>query len=106
MKYRALVSDSAKQDIRTNARWYNKRKQGLGKQFTGCIKDSIRYIESQPYTYQTQHLNIRYAYPKTFPYMVLYYVEESKKLVKVIAVVHSSADPKGYLHGKYGLGLT
>ena len=32
--YKAVISDSAKADIKEAANWYNKQQKGLGKRFT------------------------------------------------------------------------
>ena len=96
MNYKISLSESAKNDIKRNAKWYNKKTKGLGKRFTQSISDITHHLKIHPNTFQIRYKSIRFAIPKTFPFLVLYKVEERKKVVQIIAVVHSAEDPKKY----------
>ncbi|MCF8370410.1 MAG: type II toxin-antitoxin system RelE/ParE family toxin [Bacteroidales bacterium] len=97
MNYEVIVSESAKVDIRTNARWYNTQKRGLGKEFTWSIKECIRILQSQPRTYQVRYKKIRFAIPDKFPYLILYDLNNQNRTIRIIGVIHSSQNPESYL---------
>lgn len=88
-----MFFDSAKDDIKNSAQWYNKQQVGLGKRFTKSIKDCIIAIKLQPESFQIRYKDIRAGIPYKFPYLVIYYIDYEKQTVKIIAVFHSSQNP-------------
>ena len=93
MNYKVVISISAKDDIKKSAQWYNKQQAGLGKRFTKSIKDCINAIKLQPESFQIRYKNNRAGIPYKFPYLVIYYIDYQKQIVKIIAVFHSSKNP-------------
>ena len=93
MSYKVVISDSAKNDIKNSAKWYNKQQAGLGKRFTKSITNCINAIKLQPESFQIRYKNNRAGIPYKFPYLVIYYIDDEKQLVKIIAVFHTSLNP-------------
>jgi len=92
--YKVIISDSAKVDIEESALWYNHKQKGLGKRFTQSIKDCIVSIKLQPESFQIRYKNNRAAIPYKFPYLVIYYIDDNNETISIIAVFHSSQNPK------------
>ena len=86
MTLELLVRGRAKADIRRAAKWYERQREGLGKQFVAEVDSALERIESNPEQYQVLHRNIRHAITRHFPYGVFYRIRGSK--VSVFAVVH------------------
>jgi len=81
-----LVRGRAKADIRRAAKWYERQRESLGKQFVAEVDSALERIESNPEQYQVLHRNIRHAIIWHFPYGVFYRIRGSK--ISVFAVVH------------------
>lgn len=43
--YNILILPLAKTDIKTSAKWYNKRQKGLGKRFIAEINKSVNFLK-------------------------------------------------------------
>ncbi len=92
--YKSIVLPRAKEDIRDAARWYNKQSQGLGKRFTGEVRDSVQFIKQNPIASNIRYDEVRTAVLKVFPFMIHYTIDEGKKTVVISAVFHTSQDPQ------------
>ena len=92
--YKAIISDSAKADIKDSAKWYNKQQKGLGKRFTQSIKKCIKDIQQHPEGFQVRYKNCRIGIPEKFPYLVIYNIDNDNKVVVIIVVFHSSKNPQ------------
>lgn len=90
MKLELLVRGRAKADIRRAAKWYERQKEGLGKQFVAEVDAALERIEANPEQYQIVHRNIRHAITRDFPYGVFYRIRADK--ISVFAVVHLRRD--------------
>ncbi|MBI9039714.1 MAG: type II toxin-antitoxin system RelE/ParE family toxin [Bacteroidales bacterium] len=92
--YKVIISDSAKEDIKENARWYNKQQKGLGNRFIQNIKECIKIIQLKPESFQIRYKNMRAGIPDKFPYLIIYNVNKDNKTISIIAVFHSSKNPE------------
>jgi mRNA-degrading endonuclease RelE of RelBE toxin-antitoxin system len=73
------------------ADWYDTQRIGLGDDFVEDLLRVFDALENNPLLNCRQHLskNIRWRYPKRFPYRVIYEVIEDKRFVIIAAVVHA-----------------
>lgn len=88
--YNILILPLAKQDISENAKWYENRKKGLGKQFVREIRIKMDIIRKNPKAFAIRYKQIRTAVLNVFPYIIHYTVEEKRKTIVVLAVLHTS----------------
>lgn len=86
--YRIVLSPPAKEDIRGAAKWYNKRKGGLGSQLIHRIKETIAHIKENPYITQVRFDDVRVAVVKQFPYSIHYKIKEELNTLLIHAVLH------------------
>lgn len=54
----------------------------------------VHYIQQNPNAVAQRYDNIRTALLDTFPYMVHFSVDDDKKTITVLAVLHTARDPK------------
>lgn len=94
--YKSIILPLAKQDIKEAATWYNERQPGLGKQFTDHVRKTVHYIRQNPKAVAQRYNNVRTALLDTFPYMIHFAVDDDKKSVTVLAVLHTARDPKAW----------
>jgi plasmid stabilization system protein ParE len=92
MSWRIVVRPEIEQDLADAADWYNSREDGLGDRFIAEILDVFDALASNPLLRSRRHprKNIRWRYPESFPYRVIYEVNELDRLVIIAAVLHAA----------------
>ena len=90
MKYELLIRGQAKRDIRRAAKWYERQRQGLGREFVVEVDVALARIEDNPEHYEIVHREIRHTILRRFPYGVFYRIRANK--ISVFAVVHLKRD--------------
>ena len=90
MKYELLLRGRAKADIRRAAKWYERQRDGLGRQFVAEVDAALGQIEANPEQYEVVYREIRHAILRRFPYGVFYRIRTAK--ISVFAVVHLKRD--------------
>jgi plasmid stabilization system protein ParE len=91
--FEVVILPIAKRDIQEAALWYDKRKKGLGKKFTASIRQKMNLLKTHPFSTSIRYDEIRTAVLDIFPYMMHYSVDESKKIILISAVLHTSRNP-------------
>ena len=72
MKYELLLRGRAKADIRRAAKWYERQREGLGRNFVAEVDAALALIEANPEQYEVVHREIRHTILRRFPYGVFY----------------------------------
>lgn len=92
MSWCVVVRLEIEQDLAEAADWYNSRENGLGDRFIAEVLEVLDALSSNPLLRSRKHprKNIRWRYPESFPYRVIYEVIESDRLVIVAAVLHAA----------------
>ena len=90
MRFAVDVLPAALSDITEAARWYEDQREGLGSEFAIEVNAAIDGLAEGALLPRVRYLrkNVRWIYPRRFPYRVCYYVEEQK--VHVFAVIHAA----------------
>jgi plasmid stabilization system protein ParE len=91
MSWQVVARPQAENDVLETADWYDTQRAGLGAEFIEEILSVFNALERNPLLNCRQHptKNIRWRYPKRFPYRVIYEVIKDSKLVIIAAVVHA-----------------
>jgi hypothetical protein len=78
MKWQVVVRPDAQGDVAEAAQWYESREEGLGPEFREAVQVFDALAEN-PLLNCRHHprKNIRWRYPKRFPYRVIYEVIEA-----------------------------
>jgi plasmid stabilization system protein ParE len=94
MSYRLLIFDEVLNDVKEAKEWYRNQHEGLELLFASAIEQCLNKLLQTPKSYSLRYKNVRIAHPKKFPYNIHFYVDESKKTVVVIAIIHNRRNPK------------
>jgi len=93
--YKIEYRNEAIADIREIMAWYEGQKENLGTEFRVELEERILLLKRYPKIAQVVAKNIRRIALKRFSaYGVFYSVNEQKQDVQILAIMHSSRNPK------------
>ncbi len=92
MTWKVVARPQVQADVINAADWYDSQRPGLGEEFIEEILSVFDALRTSPLIHSRQHpfRNIRWRYPKRFPYRVIYEVIESEHSVVIVAVIHAA----------------
>ncbi len=67
---------------------------GLGERFLKSVKQNIDLILNNPNTFKTTYKNFKEIYLKEFPFVIVYFIDETNAKIVIISVFHCSRNPK------------
>jgi len=96
MSWRIEFAPDVEGDVAQAACWYEERRSGFGADFVEEIIRVWDALADNPLLNCRQHptKNVRWRYPKRFPFRVVYEVDEAKQIVRVVAVLHAARDDR------------
>lgn len=94
MSFEVRVRKQAQADIDEAARWYESQRPGLGGEFLDEILSAFSLLSEHPEAAPEVHRSTRRTLIKRFPFGIFYRVIGPH--VVVMAVMHSSRDPRGW----------
>ena len=91
MKWQVFSRPEAENDVIEIAAWYDSHRAGLGDRFVEEFLAVLDELAINPLLHCRRHprKNIRWRYSRSFPYRVIYEVNEVEKIVVVAAVLHA-----------------
>jgi len=90
MSYSIKLTPTANIDIQDAVNWYNFKKPELGNRFYSEVKITFNKLVKNPFAFAIRYNNTRTALLNDFPYMVHYFIDESKNIVLILSVLHTS----------------
>ena len=92
MNWQVVSRPEAEIDVVEIAAWYDSCTSGLGDRFVEEFLAVLDQLTMNPLLHCRRHprKNIRWRYPKSFPFRVIYEVNEKEKIVVVAAVLHAA----------------
>lgn len=92
--YTLKLLKRAENELLNSCDWYEEQKKGLARRFLKELDTRFKLITKNPKLYQTQgNGNIRCAPLKKFPFLIIYWHDESLKTVFVVSIFHTSREP-------------
>ncbi len=92
-KFKIVVHELAKTDMRQARKWYNQQQAGLGKRLYQDMTATLWKIAMNPTSFAVRYKLIRLAHFDTFPYATHFYIDDENNTVYVIAILHTSRHP-------------
>jgi toxin ParE1/3/4 len=99
MSWQVFSRPEAESDVIEIAAWYDSRTEDLGDRFVEEFLAVLDQLTINPFLHCRRHprKNIRWRYPKSFPYRVIYEVNEQEKIVVVAAVLHAARHEREWM---------
>jgi len=77
--------------------WYENELSGLGSKLYKEINHYFTIIESNPYYFPVKYPGeLRVAALNKFPYLIIYWVDETNNMILVASIFHTSREPKRF----------
>jgi toxin ParE1/3/4 len=81
----------AEREIAHAAKWYERKREGLGAEFVGRVRQAVEQIAENPQGYALLFRDLRRANFRQFPYALWFQVRPDKSLV--VACLHGKRSP-------------
>lgn len=92
-QYTIDFTPKAVKDYKDAVDWYENQKEGLGFSFSLQLTETLEIITERPHTCRYLQENVRFRKLKSFPYLVLFKIEDSKSFIGVFAILHEKRHP-------------
>ncbi len=96
MIYKAILQARAIKELLEAWTWYEEKQVGLGDRFENEVYKSLKEVERHPKRYHERKQSFRSKKIKTFPYLIIYLIEEKEKLILISSIFHTSRNPELY----------
>jgi len=93
MSYNFRILTRAQKEIYESGDWYEEKQTGLGYRFENEVIGKIRLIIKNPLHYPLKG-KFREASLNSFPFLILYRIDEAKRTIVVLSVFHMKRHPK------------
>ena len=94
MNHTVVFRAEALQDVTDSMDWYDEQQAGLADRFYAQVENKLEQVAENPLLYSIRYDKVRCTLIDDFPYLVHYYVEEERKRVIVLGIIHTSRDPR------------
>ncbi len=97
LKWCVHIHPIARTDILDVCNWYDRQRDGLGREFLLAIEDALTQLEQQPLLHRVYYRGLRRILTRRFPYKLFYFVYEAD--VHVLRVLHGRQNHRRQLRG-------
>lgn len=94
MNYKHFYEPLALSEYKETLRWYDERSKTAAENFVKEIKEKIKSICIDPLRYRNVYKYFRETSLKKYPFYIIYFIDESKKIVVISSVYHHKRNPK------------
>jgi plasmid stabilization system protein ParE len=96
MNYTFVNKPAVAYDIEDIINYYVNINPELATAFLDRLEEAKKYIIDFPEAFQIKYKNVRTVLLEQFPYHIHYIVDEEKKQIVVLAIIHAYKNPKDY----------
>ncbi len=96
MSYVVVNKSSVKDDIIDIVAYYKSIHINLAEAFLDRLEETRKYILDFPLAFQIKYKNVRTILLAQFPYQIHYIVDDEKKQIVILAIIHAYRNPKEF----------
>jgi len=93
MPYNVFISPSALRDLDAAIDYYNEKALDLGYRFAGLVNEYLHRIALVPTASAVKYKNVRCKPMITFPYIIMYTIDEQKSTINVLRIFNTWQEP-------------
>lgn len=94
MSYKIKLLPIAYSDLLKAKKWYHDKNPTLAEEFKTEVNKEIDYIGKYPERYKLKYLELRQSLVTRFPYAIFYLLEEERKEIIILGVLHTHRNPE------------
>lgn len=94
MSYVPLFTPVALIDYKVSVNWYAERSNKAAENFVTEVNDCIETICRNPLQFNSRYKNFRETSLKKYPFYIIYFIDEHKKIVVITAIYHHKRNPR------------
>ena len=87
-EYGLILSRRALSSLDDAAGWYEQQREELGMEFLMAFEEAADFLRKNPKIYQKVYREFRKSSIKRFPYAIFFAVDDPKRVVRIVAVMH------------------
>ncbi len=95
MAYQYTFDPVAAREYEDALNWYEQKNIIAADNLIVAVQDAITAVCTNPNRYRNLHKNLRELTLKKYPYNLIYFIDENKKLITVISLYHHKRNPMG-----------
>ncbi len=92
-KYSLTVSLKAEKELLNSFDWYEAQQENLGNRFLLHVLEKLNKIAEDPLYYPIKHNFFRETRVVSFPFLIIFRVNEEKKAIRIVSVFHTAQNP-------------
>lgn len=93
MSFKTILQPRAIKELLEAWIWYEEKQAGLGDRFEIEVYKRIKEIEEHAERYPERKQFFRETKIKTFPYLIIYRIDEEAKVILISSIFHTSRNP-------------
>ncbi len=93
MPYKIFITPAAVADIEAAIAYYNEKATDLGYRFSALVEEYLAFIAAVPTAAAIKYKNIRCKPMATFPYLILFTLEEKNSTISILRIFNSYQKP-------------
>ena len=93
MAYTVFISPAAERDLEAAVDYYNEKAENLGYRFAELVDDYFGRIALAPTASSVRYKDIRCKPMTTFPYLIMYSIDEGELKVNILRIFNIWKDP-------------
>jgi len=94
MAYSFIIKDEAIKELSEAIIWYEDQQDGLGITFRTNFYTKLGQVCANPLHYKNSYKKYDEVLTDKFPFLIVYTVDEKVKQIIIIAIFHTSRNPK------------
>jgi plasmid stabilization system protein ParE len=98
--YKVFYLDEVHNDINSAKQWYAEQQKDLDAKFIVAVKETLSDILKMPSIYSVRYRNVRITHTQIFPYNIHYYIDETKRQIVILGVIHNKRKDAIFLNRK------
>ena len=93
MAYKYKLHPAAQEEYESSVSWYLKRSFKTAANFVNVIEEAFICICDDPKRCRNEYRHYYEFNVKTYPFTIVYTIEESRKMIIIVAVYHQKRTP-------------
>ena len=91
--YTIYITPTADRDLMAAIEYYNLQAEDLGYRFADLVEEYLHRIARTPTASAIRHRNIRCKPMATFPYLIMFTIDEQNNAINILRLFHTSQQP-------------